>query len=309
MEPTSESTDQVAGLIVASHGRLLRVRTANGQELLARPQGRRVQAVCGDRVTFRVDAQHDAAQLVEVLPRLTALYRSDARGRGEPLAANVTLLLVVLAPLPAPDLFIVDRYLAAAACGGIKAALVANKCDLAFDQPTLDELAVMQQLGYVTVQCSSRSGHGIATLRAMMRNETAMLVGQSGVGKSSLLLELAPECGVAIGELMRDDAGRHTTTTSRLHQLDRDTALIDSPGVRDFAPAIDRLDPRTLGFREVEQLGGQCRFSDCAHLQEPDCAVRTAVAGGAMSARRYESYRRLRRLFNDLSPPPGGSRR
>lgn len=309
MNSSAQPEDTLYGQVVASHGRLLRVRDASGMELLARPPGRRFEAVCGDRVRYVLDQQHDAALLVALEPRAGELYRSDARGHGELLAANVTLLIVVVAPLPVPDLYVVDRYLSAAACGGIGALLAINKCDLPFDNDTTDELATLERLGYSSVRCSVRSAPGVDALRAAMQGHTAMLVGQSGVGKSSLLGQLAPGVDAAIGELMREGEGRHTTTTSRMYQLDPQTALIDSPGVRDFAPAIDRLEKRALGFTEVERLAAGCRFSDCMHLREPNCAVRQAVDSGDMSARRYESYRRMRRLFNELAPPPGGSRR
>lgn len=299
----------LTGLVIASHGRLCRVRTDMHGELLARPRNRHQLPVCGDRVRLLRDAQHDAVLLDGIEPRLGELYRSDSRGRGELLAANVSLLLVVMAPLPEPDLFIVDRYLSAAACSAIRAMVVVNKCDLPVAAATQAELAAFAACGYTVHRCSTLTGQGIAELRNAMQGTTAMLVGQSGVGKSSLLLRIAPDCGAATGELVRDAEGRHTTTTARLHALDETTALIDSPGVRDFAPAIDRLDSGSLGFVELSRLSGQCRFADCRHLKEPDCAVRAAVDCGQMSARRYEGYRRLRRLHSDLSLPPGQQRR
>jgi ribosome biogenesis GTPase len=136
-----------------------------------------------------------------------------------------------------------------------------------------------------------------------------VLVGQSGVGKSSLVSALLPDEEVQTGELVREEEGRHTTTASRAYALKCGGTLIDSPGVRDFAPAIDHLDARTLGFPEAERLAVGCRFQDCRHMQEPDCALINAVESGAVSARRYESYRRLRRLHADLVEARGpGSR-
>jgi ribosome biogenesis GTPase len=140
----------------------------------------------------------------------------------------------------------------------------------------------------------------MAALSALLPQQTAMLVGQSGVGKSSLLRQLVPGSEALIGELIRDDEGRHTTTATRLYQVPGGGELIDSPGVRDFAPAIDRLNGSDLGFPEIEALAPRCRFADCRHLREPDCAVRAAIGTG-FSERRYESYRRLRRLYERLS--------
>ncbi len=134
-----------------------------------------------------------------------------------------------------------------------------------------------------------------------------VLVGQPGAG--SLVARLVPDADVLTGELARDEEGRHTTTSSRLYDLPAGGALIDSPGVRDFAPAITALEPGSLGFVEVDRLSTGCRFQDCRHLREPGCAVRDAVEAGSLDARRYESYRRLRRVFDDLSAARGKQRR
>lgn len=120
-----------------------------------------------------------------------------------------------------------------------------------------------------------------------------------------------PEAAIATGELDRDAEGRHTTTSSRRYDLDAThaSALIDSPGVRDFAPSIDSLEPASLGFVEIDRLAPSCRFADCRHLREPGCAVLAAVEAETLDARRYESYRRLRRVFNDLQAARGPGRR
>jgi ribosome biogenesis GTPase len=208
--------------------------------------------------------------------------------------------VIVLAPLPEPDLFVVDRYLSAARCSGIATLLLAGKADLEFDAATHAELAAYSAAGNEVLLCSAHSGAGLAAVRARIQGETIMLVGQSGVGKSSLLQALVPGSEALVGELLRSDEGRHTTSAARLYDLPGGGALIDSPGVRDFAPALEHMEPRALGFAEIEQAASQCRFADCRHLQEPGCAVRAAVEAGTMSARRYESYRRLRRLQAQL---------
>ncbi len=292
----------LVGRVIAAFGRHLLVREAGGRELRARPFGRALIVVCGDDVRCSVDSRHDEVHVVEVLPRRTVLYRANQRGGAEPVVANLTRLLVVLAPLPAPDLFVVDRYLAAATAAGLPATLVVNKSDLGIDAALTAELAVYHAAGYGIVTCSADTGLGLAELRAVLTpGVVAALVGQSGVGKSSLVLRLVPQAQIAIGELVRAEEGRHTTTAARLFDLPHAAALIDSPGVRDFAPAAAALDERALGFVEVERLAPGCRFADCRHLREPGCAVRTAAESGVLHARRYESYRRLRRLREDLS--------
>jgi ribosome biogenesis GTPase len=286
--------------VIAAFGRHLLVQEPSGRTLKARPFGRDLGAVCGDEVRCREDPRHGEVHVLEVLPRRTTLYRSNARGGVEPVLANLTRLLVVIAPLPAPDLFVADRYLAAAAAADIAATLVLNKAELEVDASLRAQLAVYAAAGYECLAASASTGEGIGALRCACAGELAALVGQSGVGKSSLVRRLAPTAEVEIGALMREEEGRHTTTSSRVHELPGGGRLIDSPGVRDFAPAVDYLDPRHLGFVEVARLAPGCRFLDCRHMREPGCAVRQALQTGAMDPRRYESYRRLRRLNEEL---------
>ena len=296
--------------VIATFGRHMTVRDATGRHLHARPFGRSLAVVCGDEVRCRADPRHAELHVVEVLPRRSALYRANVRGLTEPVVANLTHLLVVLAPVPAPDFFVVDRYLAAAASAHVAATLVVNKEELGVDDGLAAELAAYGAAGYGAVPCSARTGAGLEQLfAAVPAGASAALVGQSGVGKSSLVARLLPEVQVAIGDLVRAEEGRHTTTASRLFDLPGGRALIDSPGVRDFAPAIDSLEPRSLGFPEVERLAPNCRFLDCRHMREPGCAVRAAAEGARFHPRRYESYRRLRRLHEELSAARGPARR
>ncbi|HXO16008.1 MAG TPA: GTPase RsgA, partial [Steroidobacteraceae bacterium] len=191
----------LVGRVIATFGRHLLVREAGGRELRARPFGRALIVVCGDDVRCSVDSRHDEVHVVEVLARRTALYRANQRGGAEPVVANLTRLLVVLAPLPAPDLFVVDRYLAAATAAGLPATLVVNKSDLGIDDALTAELAVYRAAGYGIITCSADTGLGLDALRAALTpGVVAALVGQSGVGKSSLVLRLVPQAQIAIGE-------------------------------------------------------------------------------------------------------------
>jgi ribosome biogenesis GTPase len=294
--------------VIATFGRHLLVREASGKELKARPFGRGLTVVCGDNVKCRIDPRHDEVHVLELIPRRTALYRSNVRGVTEPVVANLSQLLVVLAPNPVPDLFVVDRYLAAAASGGIAGTLIVNKTELGIGDELRTQLDAFTAAGYRWIPCSARAGEGIEALLDVCAGQVAALVGQSGVGKSSLVHYLIPNAEVEIGELVREEEGRHTTTASKLFDLPRGGHLIDSPGVRDFAPAIDRLDSRSLGFVEVERLAPGCRFADCRHMREPGCAVQMATQSGDMNPRRYESYRRLRRLHEELTAARGPER-
>jgi ribosome biogenesis GTPase len=308
----AETGDNFEGDVIAAFGRhvIVRAAAASGRgEVRARPSGRKLVVVCGDRVRCESDRAHNEVLIVEVLTRRSLLARSSVRGDSEPIVANITQLVVVIAPLPQPDFFIVDRYLCAATSAGVMGAIAVNKADLGGDTPVKDEIAALTGAGYRHISCSAKSGSGLDELRTLLAGDVSVLVGQSGVGKSSIVGALLPESEIATGGLMREEEGRHTTTASRSYELVSGGSLIDSPGVRDFAPAVNRLDEQSLGFPEIAQRAGTCRFQDCKHLQEPGCAIIAAAGTGAMSARRYESYRRLRRLYNDLIDSQGYTNR
>lgn len=302
-------TDTFDALVIATFGRHLLVRAADGRELKARPFGRGLVIVAGDNVECSSDARSNETHVLKLRPRRNALFRSNVRGGSEPVVANLSQLLVVLAPMPLPDLFVLDRYLAAATSGGISATLVLNKRELGIDAGLQTELDVYKAAGYDWIACSTRTGEGLDAVHAASTGATTALVGQSGVGKSSLIRRLVPKAQVEVGDLVREEEGRHTTTASRLFDLPGGGSLIDSPGVRDFAPAIDRLDAGHLGFIEVARLAPGCRFTDCRHMREPGCAVIAAAEAGIMHPRRYESYRRLRRLFEELTEARGPQKR
>jgi ribosome biogenesis GTPase len=235
-----------------------------------------------------------------VEPRRNLIERIDARGRAEPVAANIDRLAVVVAAEPAPDWFLVDRYWAGAVLKDLEGLLIVNKLDLGTE--TLQgELETYRRLNLKCAEVSSQAAQGIADLRSMLAGGVTLLVGQSGVGKSSLVNALSPDAAAQTAELTRDAEGRHTTTTARWYQLGANTAIIDAPGVRDFAPPASLVRAAERGFVEIHRLGVGCRFNDCRHLEEPGCAVRTAVASGEIAARRYESYRRLFRLYENLA--------
>jgi ribosome biogenesis GTPase len=151
------------------------------------------------------------------------------------------------------------------------------------------------------VDVSCQTGAGIAELAQLLSGSVNLLVGQSGVGKSSLVNAVVPEAEAQTAELTRDAEGRHTTTTARWYQLTPTSAIMDAPGVRDFAPPAHLVRAAERGFVEIHEYSVRCRFNDCRHMEEPGCAVRTAVINQKISARRYESYRRLCRLYEKLA--------
>jgi ribosome biogenesis GTPase len=295
-----------AGTVVASFGRRCLIEDAQGTRHRAIPRGKRLRIVCGDEVSWVPGQQPgDDGLVIDVLPRRNALERPNMRGRNEVLAANLTRIVVLVAPTPPPDPFLIDRYLAQAELMGCEAIIVRSKLDLPAEAPLQRALEEWAAAGYTVLEVAARGGDGIEVLSSRLEHGVSILVGQSGVGKSSLLNALSPSLELATGALSDSSGeGRHTTTAAVRHTLANGGHVIDSPGVRDYAPGL--VAPRDVarGYREINALAAHCRFADCMHLKEPDCAVRQATDRGRIAPRRYESYRRLVRLMETLPPTP-----
>jgi len=303
----TQSDKQHTGLVVASFGNRGRLDPGDGTAERFVLKGRRLRAVCGDRVDWQAQEQGNELLVTAIHERDNALERPDSRGRTELVAANLSRLIIVLAPEPEPDFFIADRYLCAAEMMAIDTLIVWNKIDL--KAPVPDEITNYQSLGYTLLETSINTTGGLPEFAAALAAGISMLVGQSGVGKSSLINQLVPDTNAATSELSSvSREGKHTTTASIMHTLPSGGRLIDSPGVREFAPVIRDPARVEMGFREIVERATECRFSNCQHLREPSCAIKAAVESGAITARRYESYKRLRSSAEALATlDPGGS--
>lgn len=310
--PISQPTDDIGrlqGRTIASFGRHLLVEDEDGVQIKCVPRGRRLRAVCGDEVLWVPGEQDSPGIVEEILPRRTTLTRPDRRGREEVLAANVDQLFVVTAPKPAFDPFLVDRYLVAAELMGVDAAVLCNKEDLnelaeAQDMPRI--CSEYERAGYPVLWLSAKQSSGVDKLTELAAGHTNILVGQSGVGKSSILNALLPDADAAVGRLSHGSGeGRHTTTASMLHHLSNGGEVIDSPGVRDYAPHLADDQDLSVGFLEFREPALDCHFSNCKHLEEPRCAVKGAVSLGEISKRRYRSYVLLTRRQQKLNRDPG----
>ena len=288
--------------VIATFSRRLRLAFDDATVVEARIKGRRLKPVCGDRVTaVPLDGESDWL-VTDVHERQNELTRPNVRGHREVLASNIDRLIVVAAALPRPDWFVVDRYLCAAELMRADATVVFNKSDLGVTDEVRAGLRDYQDIGYNAFTTSAKSLERLDKLRSAIGDRRAIIVGQSGVGKSTLINCLTGDRVRQTAEIStKHREGRHTTVNSELITLPGGGAVIDSPGVRDFAPHFEDVADVMTGYREIARAATDCRFSDCRHLREPDCAVKTAVDSGGIGARRYRSYRRAIRLCNSLT--------
>jgi ribosome biogenesis GTPase len=254
------------------------------------------RTVCGDRVLWQASSPRDGV-ITRILERRTVLVRPDQNGRERPIAANLDQMVVVIASKPSFEYGMLDRYLAAAELIGATPVIVVNKSDLLGpdSRARLEQrLSVYSRIGYALVFTSTRSTDGLKALHQQLQHHTSILVGQSGVGKSSLVQALLPDIDIRVGALSRSSGlGRHTTTVATLYPLPDGGDLIDSPGVRDFTPGTVDIERLSTGFREFGDYLGRCRFHNCRHVSEPGCAVQDAARTGAIDERRLQSYREL----------------
>lgn len=284
-------SEALSGQVVAAFGRHYEVETASGALVSCVTRGKKGGVACGDRV--RIELTGPAQGVINTIePRSSLLYRSDPF-REKIIAANASQIIIVVAAVPSFYEDLVNRCLLAAEAARLKALIVLNKCDLeAETRAALAQLQLYRELGYPLLTLSARQD--IAPLRPYLQGETSVLVGQSGMGKSSIINALLPEAQAHTREISEAlNSGRHTTTHARLYHLDRDSHIIDSPGMQEFG--LHHLKPEEIAHAFVEFLPyiGHCRFSNCRHRVEPGCAVLEAAASGRIDPRRLETYRKL----------------
>ncbi|SHH96608.1 small ribosomal subunit biogenesis GTPase RsgA [Ferrimonas marina] len=291
---------QIPGRIITRFGQHADVETEEGEVFRCNLRRTVGSVVVGDRVEWRQgnEAMAGIAGVVEAVhPRRSELKRPDYYDGLKVVAANIDQILVVSAVVPELSTQIIDRYLVAAEDTGITPVLVLNKIDLlsAEERQAVDAtLAPYLAIGYRIHLVSSETGEGVADLEHCLQDKVSIFVGQSGVGKSSLINALMPGIELETGEVSSNSGlGQHTTTTARLLRFPGGGDLIDSPGVREFA--LWHLAPErvTWGFKEFREHVGGCKFRDCKHGNDPGCALRAAVEQGEIDAQRFENYHRI----------------
>ena len=277
--------------VVAGYGRECLARIDDGELLRCQVRGRQMQPVCGDRVEV-ARSSADQGVIEVVTPRATEFARA-VHYRRKVLAANFTQVVILVACEPSFSDELICRMLVVAEQAGLPSIIVLNKFDLIEQRErALAVLAPFRGLGYTLVEIAGRVD--VEPLRPYLQGFRSLLTGQSGMGKSTLVKALVPDAEVKIREISTFlDAGKQTTTSSRLYPVSPGTEIIDSPGLAEFGLAgMDYLNI-AAGFREFTPYRGQCRFQNCRHLNEPGCAIRQAAESGAIHARRLALYQRI----------------
>jgi len=296
---------QLQGIVISRFGQHADIEDENGN--IERCNLRRAvkSLVTGDKVVWRAgnEAYHGISGVVEAVhPRTTVLTRPDYYDGIKPIAANIDHIIIVSSIAPEFSRNIIDRYLVACEDIGITPIIILNKSDL-LDKESVEmiaqELQIYRDIGY-HVLYSSMFGDGLDSLKSVMKDKINIFVGQSGVGKTSLLNMLLPEVEAVTGEISEGSGlGKHTTTTARLYHFPDGGDLIDSPGIREFS--LWHLSPEKIasGFAEFRPFLGLCRFRDCTHQGDPGCAIKEAVELGKINETRYFSFLRILETMDD----------
>lgn len=281
------------GLVIAHLGQGIAVE-ASDKIILCQTRRRLETVAVGDKVLWSQSAP-DQGRIEEILPRRSLLARPSGNDKVRPVAANLDTVFVVFAAEPACDYLLIDQYLAVCENNNIEAALVLNKVDLIQTESLEKELLNYQNLGYRLFRVSTKVASGLDGLKQALKDRVSILAGQSGVGKSSITNAVIPDKTLKTNTLsVATKHGRHTTTAATLYHIDGGGDLIDSPGVAIFGLADLSQQQLAFGYREFQPLINKCRFNDCRHLNDKDCAVRLAAEQGDISMARYQRFLKLR---------------
>ncbi len=291
-----QSSAEQQGLVMASYGRRVRVAMSPQHQLRCHQRQNLGAVVVGDHV---IVSQADKGNPVisAINPRKNTLYRTTPAGYKKPVAANIDVIYIVIAPMPAPKEILIDRYCVAAELLKVQPCLIINKTDIiprGKERYFSDLKAIYSEIGYDVLETNLPVEQGLRDLHEHLKGHSSIFVGQSGVGKSSLLGKLLNNPDIKIGAISAaHQKGQHTTTTAQLYPFPLGGHLIDSPGVRDFACEDLTTDEVLRGFRELQTLKGQCQFRNCAHINTPGCALEQAADEKRIHPKRWESFQRM----------------
>ncbi len=295
-KPAKLDGSERQGLLVTTFGANAEVEDEQGHLIRCHIRKNSDPVITGDHVYWLPEQQPDTGVIVGHLPRKSLLCRPESAHKLKLIAANLDAIIIVSAPPPVLSEEMIDRYLVAAETLKIQPIILLNKIDL-LDQKhkvqMTEQLATYQKLGYIVIYSSTVTKDGLDELNAFLQGKTCVLVGASGVGKSSIIASLAPESTIRVGEVSANGLGKHTTTTTHLYHLPNGGNLIDSPGVREFGLwHVDKNDVLT-GFVEFKNFLNKCKFRNCQHELEPGCKIQEALQSNQIDQRRYASYLKI----------------
>jgi len=295
----SDLNNTRSGLVISHYGRQLIIETDDKTTYQCKLRQNLGNITCGDTVLFEIDDSNDANHgvVVALNERINLLEKTGFAGKAKPVAANINKVLIICAIKPEPNHYLIDRYLVATENLPAEPIIVLNKMDLADDHTLHIEKElrdVYESIGYNVIATSVKTNRGMDELHAALADATSILVGLSGVGKSSLVKVLLPETEIRIGATSTSTGeGKHTTTVSSLYHLKNGGNLIDSPGVRDFTPNNTSKQEIELGFTEFKKYRGCCKFSNCTHEHEPGCAIIKALENKKVLKTRFDSFKKM----------------
>lgn len=281
--------------VIARQGNQYIVEDLKNDQHQCHPRSKAIDAVCGDIVDCV--AQKQSLDTIESIhPRVNQITRLDNFHREKTLAANIDYLLIVIAPIPEYSLMLIDKYLACAELIQCKTSLIINKCELLQANNVNINLleSIYKNICENIFVTSAKLGYGVAQLRQMLSSDYSILVGQSGVGKSSLINRLLYSNEIKVADLSEQiQQGTHTTSHAQAYSIGQKGKIIDSPGVRAFTPIFEDCSKVMLGFKEFKPYIHKCKFNNCMHIDEPNCAVKDAVKQKHIRLERYQNYQTI----------------
>ena len=308
-EKQIDAAHLIPGRVVGRFGKHADVEDQQGTVYRCHIRRTIESVVCGDDVLFDTGNENESgvSGVIEIVrDRRSVLTRPDYYDGVKPIAANIDQIIVVSAVKPDLSLNIIDRYLVACEDTGIAPVLILNKTELLSDEEfdtVKQQLAVYESLGYRLIYTSCKRGDGLDELKTCLNDKVSVFVGQSGVGKSSIINQVLPDADELVGEISDNSGlGQHTTTAAKLLHFPEGGDLIDSPGVREFSLWHMPVEQITRGFIEFRDYLGGCKFRDCKHMNDPGCLIREAVEEGKISSARFDSYHRILATMDEQRP-------